>query len=223
MPAQDKPVAYLTETPFAYPITEREIKEALWAENPNIAFSIPFVAPDQFKPVYSTAQAAFDSRTHFIRDTGLPVLNVDRYEAQLEIVPLDAETVAGNLSQRKQDLVRSIDMDADSIYVAALGNRAIEYAQAESDATAYRAAGYSGDVPGYVQAWATATFKSAQWAADDILSSAQGWRNAQAAIRLNRLTCKEIARNATTFTELDSVEAQWAGFLSAIKTQLGIA
>lgn len=128
-----------------------------------------------------------------------------------------------SITTRKNKIVIQIDSDADSIYVAALGNRATEYAQAESDATAYRADGYSGDVPGYVQAWATATFKSAQWAADDILSTAQGWRNTQAAIRLNRLTCKEIARNATTLTELHSVEAQWAGFLSAIKTQLGIS
>lgn len=134
-----------------------------------------------------------------------------------------AARAAEDLARRVSAVVRKIDADADSIYTAALGNRATEYAQAEADATAYKVAAYSGQVPGYVQAWATATNKTAQWAADDILATAQGWRNAQAAIRLNRLTCKEAARGATTPSGVATVEAQWAGFLSAIKTQLEIS
>ena len=133
-----------------------------------------------------------------------------------------AARAAEDLARRVSAVVRKIDADADLIYTAALGNRATEYAQAEADATVYKDAGYAGSVPGYVQAWATATGKAAHWAADDILATAQGWRDAQAQIRLNRLSRKELARKATTATELDTVRTQWAAFVVAIRSQLRI-
>ena len=170
-----------------------------------------------YLPFVETAQPEPGDWQTVIEST--PVKVGGTYEQRWQVVAMTAEQVA----ELKSNLVRKIDSDADSIYTAALGNRATEYAQAEADATAYKAASYSGQVPGYVQAWATATNKTAQWAADDILATAQGWRNAQAAIRLNRLTCKEAARAATTPSGVATIEAQWAGFLSAIKTQLGIS
>ena len=95
----------------------------------------------------------------------------------------------------------------------------MEYVLAESDAKAYKSAGYTGTVPDSVASWASAKGETATWATDDILTTARGWRQAQSAIRATRLTCKEQARTAT---DLAPVVAQWAGFVVAIKTALGV-
>ena len=202
----------------AYPVSESEIR----AQFANASFPRPFVPPSRWIIPQRVDQPFFDAETQYVIE-GVPVRVGEEVTQVWEIVGLTAEQLVEQAAELKSNLVRKIDSDADSIYTAALGNRATEYAQAEADATAYKVAAYSGQVPGYVQAWATATNKTAQWAADDILATAQGWRNAQAAIRLNRLTCKEAARGATTPSGVAIVEAQWAGFLSAIKTQLGIS
>lgn len=120
-------------------------------------------------------------------------------------------------------LIRQIDADADAIYIAALGNRATEYAEAESQAQAFKDAGYAGDIPAYVQAWADATGKTAQWAADDILATAAAWRTAQTAIRANRLACKEAARKAEAFETIEAVTAQWQAFIVAVREQLELS
>lgn len=124
------------------------------------------------------------------------------------------------VEDQKKNLITRIDADADAIYASALGNRETEYKQAEAEASAFRAAGYLGQVPEYVQAWASVKGASAQWAADNILSTATAWRAAQAQIRTNRLACKEAARAATTAEELAPVVAQWDAFVVAITTQL---
>lgn len=125
-----------------------------------------------------------------------------------------------SFSEVKSAFIVRVDADADLIYAAALGNREAEYKQAEDEATVFKAASYGGTVPLYVHAWAAAKGKSAQWAADDILSTAAAWRTAQAAIRTNRLACKEAARSATTAEELAPIVTQWNGFVVAITAQL---
>ena len=127
-----------------------------------------------------------------------------------------------DFGKEQSAFILKIDADADAIYAKALGNRETEYAQADSDAKAYKAAGYTGTVPAYVQAWATATGKSATWATDDILATSTAWRTAMAAIRFNRLGRKEDARKAVDMAALEVVKAQWAGFVTAITTQLGV-
>ena len=120
----------------------------------------------------------------------------------------------------RADLLKKIDADTDAIYGAVQGNRGSEYQLAEADATAYKAAGYTGTVPASVQAWATAKAKTAAWAADDILTTATAWRGAMASIRSNRLAKKESVKTAT---DLAPITAQWDGFVAYIKTALGIA
>ena len=120
-------------------------------------------------------------------------------------------------------LVRQIDADADRIYTAALGSRATEYAEAEAQARLFKDSEYVGGVPDYVKAWADATAKTAQWAADSILSTAAAWRAAQTSIRVNRLTCKEAARKANSIADIYAVKSQWQNFVVAIKAQLGLA
>ena len=116
-------------------------------------------------------------------------------------------------------LIRQIDADTDAIYRAVQGDRAMEYLQAEQEARQFKKDGYTGDVPDSVESWASAKGETATWATDDILTTARGWRQAQSAIRATRLTCKEQARTAT---DLAPVVAQWAGFVVAIKTALGV-
>ena len=136
----------------------------------------------------------------------------------LDVVAVEKLVV---LRRNIADLVCRIDADADAIYAAKLGNRTTEYADAEIAAIAYRAAGYTGTVPEDVQSWATSTGSPAQWAADDIIATADSWRAAQKVIRARRLNCKEPARKATTQAELDAIEAQWSAFVAQIRMQLG--
>lgn len=119
-------------------------------------------------------------------------------------------------------LILQIDADADAIYTAELGNRATEYAEAEAQARAYVAAGYSGDVPSYVQAWADATGNTAQWAADSIVAKADIWSAVQAELRAERLSKKEAARNAEDFDALDTLRTEWLAFVAAIRKKLGL-
>lgn len=121
--------------------------------------------------------------------------------------------------EARSTLIRQIDTDTDAIYRAVQGDRAMEYVLAESDAKSYKAAGYTGPVPDSVASWASAKTKSAIWAADDILTIATGWRQAQSSIRATRLACKEQARAAN---DVAPVAAQWAAFVAAIKTALGV-
>ncbi|MEI7682541.1 MAG: hypothetical protein WCK07_24320 [Betaproteobacteria bacterium] len=116
-------------------------------------------------------------------------------------------------------LIKQIDSDTDAIFTAVQGNRASEYAQAEIDANAYKTAGYTGAVPSSVQSWATAKGQTTTWAADDILATATAWRGAMAAMRANRLLCKEHARTAT---DLAPVAAQWSGFVATMRAALGV-
>lgn len=139
---------------------------------------------------------------------------------QEELDAIAAAEAARVLTVARAALIRQIDADTDAIYRAVQGDRAMEYVLAESDAKAYKAAGYTGDVPDSVASWASAKGKSATWATDDILATATGWRQAQSAIRATRLTCKEQARAAT---DLAPVVAQWAGFLMTVKAALGVA
>lgn len=111
-----------------------------------------------------------------------------------------------------------IDADVDAIYAQAIGNRATEYSEAEVQASAYKAAGYTGDVPAYVAIWVatnTKGFTTAKQSADDILSQAVAWRGAAEAMRSQRLSCKkEIIDGVPMAME------KWSGFVKAIRTQI---
>ena len=135
------------------------------------------------------------------------------------LIVIDGGRSAFDKLPARDKLIRQIDMDADAIYAAVQGNRGNEYALAEQDAIAFKAASYTGTVPASVQSWATAKAQTAQWAADDILATASAWRTAMGAIRSNRLQRKEQARVAT---DLAPVAAAWNGFVVAIRSQLGV-
>lgn len=122
-------------------------------------------------------------------------------------------------TQDRIDFAKMVDAQVDAIYTAVQGERVTEYMLAESDATAYKSAGYAGTVPSSVASWAAAKAKDAKWAADDILATATAWRGAQGAIRAQRLAIKEQVKIAPSLVPL---RAQWAGFLAVVKKQLGV-
>lgn len=173
-------------------------------------------------PIIQTQPPSYNAFTEKI-STDVPVLQDGQWKQSWRVDPLDGVAASVAKADAITTLVKKIDADADAIYAAALGNRATEYTQAEEQAIVYRSAGYSGDVPDYVQVWADAKGESAQWAADNIIATADAWRAAQTAIRAQRLLRKEQAKAATTQAELDAVATAWGGFVSLIKTQLGIA
>ncbi len=167
--------------------------------------------------VFTQAPPAFDAGTHRL---GMAVAAEGKF--QWDLLPLDPAAIAERLQVSRAALIARIDADADAIYGAVLGNRAQEYTLAESEALAYQAAGYAGAAPASVQAWADAKAATAQWAADDILATAAAWRGAQAAIRANRLLRKEQARTSADSEAVAQVAAQWAGFIAAVRAQLGL-
>jgi hypothetical protein len=114
-----------------------------------------------------------------------------------------------------------IDADTDAINIAVIGSRAQEYELAERHGLAYKDAGYTGTVPSSVSSWATAKGWTATQAADDIIATASQWRTAQAAIRAQRLLRKEQVRAATDAAGIMAAMAAWAGFVAAIRGQLG--
>ena len=131
------------------------------------------------------------------------------------------------LASVKSDAVSKIDRDADAIRVAVIGERATEYQTAYDEATAFKAAGYSGTVPPTVQSWVDAKAAggvtwAAQQAADDILATAAAWTSAQYAIRANRLKAKEQAKAAADAAGVSAALAAWATFPSAIRAQPGV-
>ena len=139
---------------------------------------------------------------------------------QAELDAIAAQEAELVLTVARKALLLKIDADTDAIYRAVQGDRAMEYVLAESDAKAYKAAGYTGTVPDSVTSWASAKGQTATWAADDILTTATGWRQAQSSIRATRLACKEQARVAN---DMAPIVTQWASFVVAIKTALGVA
>lgn len=175
-----------------------------------------------FSPV-DIVVPVYDPVTQYATET-TPVLTAKgHWEQAWTITDKTPEVIAAEAASAiltaRTALLKQIDADTDAIYLAVQGYRGPEYMLAETDATAYKDAGYTGTVPSSVQSWATAKSQTAQWAADDILATAAAWRTAQASIRAQRLARKEQARTAA---DLAPVATGWAGFVAAIRAALGV-
>lgn len=129
---------------------------------------------------------------------------------------------AASLAAKISTAVKRMTADTDALIAAVIGNRGDEYILAEKEATAFALAGYTGPVPESVQSWMDAKGWTATAAADDILAMATAWRAAQRALRSHRQLRQEQSRNAADAAGVDAALAQWAGFLTAIKGQLGV-
>jgi hypothetical protein len=120
------------------------------------------------------------------------------------------------------NLILRIDADVDAIYAAVIGNRSDEYNAANTEAAAFKAAGYTGTAPASVQSWATAKGWTATQAADDILTAAAHLATLRDTIRAHRLAKKEAARTAANKAALDTVAAQWSAALASIRAAAGL-
>lgn len=114
-------------------------------------------------------------------------------------LPVAVQPTAPTLQDLKATLCVSIDSSADAVYIAIGGpspGRLAEYQQAQTEANAFKAAGYAGMVPPTVQCWATAKGWTGQQACDDILTTAAQWLGALQAIRSARLMGKQAVLNS---------------------------
>ncbi|QJQ08206.1 hypothetical protein A3L25_001785 [Pseudomonas putida] len=101
---------------------------------------------------------------------------------------------------------RQIDQAADAARRAVLGDslRAVEYQVTADEASAFAAAGCSGEVPPTVQAWMDAAGLEAQAATDSILAEAAAWKQALYQLRALRLKGKQDVLKVASH---DAVEA----------------
>lgn len=143
-------------------------------------------------------------------------------EADPPVPPQTPAEIATALTQKIADTIRRIDVDVDNIYRDAVGNRLSEYQLAESEAAAFKTAGYAGTVPPTTQSWATLNSLSATWAADNILAQSALWKAAQLAIRNARLATKATVRKAIDVTALDAAVVTWSATVTILRNQLGI-
>lgn len=116
----------------------------------------------------------------------------------------------------------TIDHDVDAVYATVIGQRGIEYQEAEADAQAYKDAGYTGTVPASLAAWVSASGMTPRAASDDILATAAAWRTAALAMRTQRLAAKAEVRAATTVEQVQAAAAAWRATINAIRAQLGL-
>lgn len=102
---------------------------------------------------------------------------------------------------------QQIDEAADSARAAVVGNnlRVIEYQLTEQEATAFKAAGFEGEVPATVQAWVDAAGLTPQAATENILAEAAEWKGALYTIRAARLKGKIDALKAATHDEAEAI------------------
>lgn len=116
--------------------------------------------------------------------------------------------------------------DIDAVYADAVGNRTEEYKDAESDARAYKATGYTGTVSDYVHDFAvdnpTGQVQTDQWAADQIIARADAFASAKLSMRSQRFASQAAMRAATTADDLNTVVAAWNNFIATTRQNLGL-
>lgn len=162
------------------------------------------VVPDWRGHVYWSA----DGQRHEIEELGT--------EPPTDALP---EAPKKSVAERVADAKRAVDVaagDARARFISPGMLIDAEYVQAEEGARAFADAGYTGAVPSSVQSWADATGMTTQEAADDILATAQRWRDLLDQIRAVRLSGK-AAIEAAAEADLQATAQTFIDQLKAIK------
>lgn len=175
-------------------------------------------------PLIEVPMPAFDPKTHkCFRDGAEFVENEWRFK--WTIVALTAEEIASRLSTIRGQSLIQINSDDNKIYADVIGNKTTEYLDAAIEAKAFKEAGYptgvDDDYP-LVKSWADAKQWTMQQACDDIIAQEATWKGAAKLIRDYRLKAKEAVKRATTIEEIETAMATWNGFVTMIRTQLGV-
>lgn len=140
----------------------------------------------------------------------------------VQLKPTEAEVTAEMWRLTKAAAVAQTYSDVDAIYSAAVGNRESEYIQAEQDARAFKATGYTGIPSAYISGWATVKGFSNQVAADAIIAKADALHTAKLALRNARFISQAEMQAATTQQQLDTAVNTWNTTLININTSLGL-
>lgn len=171
-----------------------------------------------------------DARFAFSNDdNGGPAISATRYSDLLSALAqgkrltpdADGRPVIGEPEpyiQTEADLCRSVDQAADAARRAVAGDplRAVEYDRAASEAQAFAAAGYQGEVPPMVAAWAISG-RTAQQAADSILAEAAQYNGALVQLRTVRLQAKELIRAAINAGNIEQAQGIAAETIASIE------
>lgn len=162
--------------------------------------------PDDAKPIsYELYASLF-----------LTPLPVGKCIEHVDGLPFLADAVAPAVTT--QSLCTQIDAAADDARRAVAGDplRAVEYANAATEAQAFAAANYQGTVPPMVAAWAI-NGRTAQQAADDILREAAQYNAALVQLRTVRLNAKELIRAAMAAGQVEQAEDIAAETIASIQ------
>lgn len=126
---------------------------------------------------------------------------------------------AALLAELKDELCRDVDAAADAARAAVAGDplRAVEYDRAASEAAAYAAAEYQGEVPPMVAAWAISG-RTPQQAADGILAEAAQYNGALVQLRTTRLQAKELIRQAMANGNVEQAQDIAAETIASIES-----
>lgn len=109
---------------------------------------------------------------------------------------LDAAKQAALDAASKAALAQNIDSAVAAVY-AQYTRFEVEYLEREKQALAYKAAGYTGDVPVQVAAFATPANKTGEQAADIIIAQATALRGALSQLGVLRMRKYEVLQAAT--------------------------
>lgn len=135
-------------------------------------------------------------------------------------------TLAAEIRQNlSASLCTKIDQAADAARRAVAGDplRAVEYDRAASEAQAFAASGYQGEVPPMVAAWAISG-RTPQQAADSILAEAAQYNGALVQLRTVRLQAKELIRaaiNAGNIEQAQDIAAETIASIEAAVAGIG--
>lgn len=112
----------------------------------------------------------------------------------------------------------NIDTTAQQVYNgigSASPGMLAEYQQANTDAIAYKAAGYTGAIPATIECWVQASGMTPQAATDNIIETAAAWIGCLNAIRAARLLGKAAVNKAA---DIPSAEAAATAAITQIQT-----
>ena len=130
----------------------------------------------------------------------------------------DAALQASNRQALSVALCQSVDAAADAARAKVAGDplRAVEYANAATEAQAFATANYQGTVPPMVAAWAI-NGRTPQQAADSILAEAARYNTALVQLRTVRLNAKELIRAAMAAGNIEHAQDIAAETIASIE------
>jgi hypothetical protein len=89
-------IVYINTLTGKYPVTEQDIR----ANNPNVSFSPPFIAPKQYRQVFASKLPDFNPLTQRLAEAAPVISQTGTYERGWTIVDLDPDVAQKNLANR---------------------------------------------------------------------------------------------------------------------------